>query len=412
MSMAITIFPFFSPLTPEDRRNPILDNLRINGVELLQPEDYSKRTSHISPSKQVYILVGSGGTENLIESFIEANSLKSPILLLSFSFNNSLPAAMEVRAALEQKGVESRIIHSSLEDLETQFEKRANFASIIAIIGRSKLGIIGEPSHWLIASRVSDAAVKAQWGLTIEHYPMEILLSRIDDDLDDSTKKRLSAFKKEAICTDIAENEIEKAAKVAHQLAKIAETEVLDAITVECFDLLMQTHISGCYALSTLNERDSFAAGCEGDIPSTFTMLLAKLLLGSPGFMANVIDVDESLNEATFAHCTVPTSLTNSYRIMTHFETGLSLGLRGKFDPKRITVVKVSGDDLTRYWVSGGEIIKNLESETGCRTQIRAKMDEPVTYFLRGSLANHHIVIPGDHVEEVESFFSFALEGW
>lgn len=411
--MAITVIPFFSPITPESVRNPILEKLRIEGIKVILPDEYVINAGPTSTNKErVYFFVGSGGTENLIESLIASKHYRDPILLLSYNGNNSLPAAMETRAVLEQKGMDARIIHAPLDELVIQLEKRTQFASILKRIGESKLGIVGEKSHWLIASGVNDEAVKARWGLVIEHYSLEPLLSRINDEMDDSTNEKLASFTKHASCIDISDEEIAKSAKVAHHLTDIVETEALDAITVECFDLLIQTNISGCYALSTLNERESFAAGCEGDIPSTFTMIIAKLLSGRPGFMANVIDVNESLNEATFAHCTVPISLTNSYRIMTHFETGMSLGLRGTFDPQRITVLKVSGDDLSKYWVSGGVITENLESESGCRTQIRVQLDEPVSYFLERSLANHHIIMLGDFAEDIKEFFSYAINGW
>ena len=39
--------------------------------------------------------------------------------------------------------------------------------------------------------------------------------------------------------------------------------------------------------------------------------------------------------------------------------------------------------------------------------QVMVKMGTDVRYFLRSSLANHHIIIPGDHVQLIEDFFAF-----
>jgi L-fucose isomerase-like protein len=148
-------------------------------------------------------------------------------------------------------------------------------------------------------------------------------------------------------------------------------------------------------------------AGCEGDIPATFTMLLARMLTGLPSFMANVASVDSELNTAVFAHCTVPLSQTEGYEITNHFETGESVGIRGKLPLTEVTVFKVFGEDLGEYWVSSGTIIENLVNDSGCRTQIRVAMDEPVDYFLEESLANHHIIILGDHAQVIAEFFEF-----
>jgi L-fucose isomerase-like protein len=88
----------------------------------------------------------------------------------------------------------------------------------------------------------------------------------------------------------------------------------------------------------------------------------------------------------------------------------LSVAVRGKLPLTDVTVFKVFGDDLSRYWVSSGTVIDNLVNETGCRTQIRIVMDESVEYFLEESLANHHIIILGDHVQEIIGFFEFRKQ--
>ncbi|MCK5049810.1 MAG: fucose isomerase, partial [Candidatus Heimdallarchaeota archaeon] len=59
----------------------------------------------------------------------------------------------------------------------------------------------------------------------------------------------------------------------------------------------------------------------------------------------------------------------------------------------------------TDYWVSTGTILRNIENESACRTQLEIKLDKPVEYFLKNSLANHHIMVLGDHEKEIKMFF-------
>ncbi|MGY5875380.1 MAG: fucose isomerase, partial [Candidatus Thorarchaeota archaeon] len=118
---------------------------------------------------------------------------------------------------------------------------------------------------------------------------------------------------------------------------------------------------------------------------------------------------DEQKNTVVFAHCTTPTDILANYDITTHFETGQSVAVRGEFDEQPVTVMKVFGEDLTDYWISGGIIVENNVDECGCRTQIRVRLDEPVKYFLDESLANHHVILMGNYSKILEDFFSFAL---
>jgi L-fucose isomerase-like protein len=138
-------------------------------------------------------------------------------------------------------------------------------------------------------------------------------------------------------------------------------------------------------------------------------MMLAKFLTGQPAFMANVTEVDQDSNSATFAHCTVPLGIVDSYEVTSHAETGKSVGLRGQFKPQEVTIVKVFGPDLSQFWVSEGTLVENLRVEGNCRTQIRVSLKEPVDYFLEKPLANHHLIVPGEHAGLMSEFLEFVL---
>lgn len=399
--MTINIVPFFSIVSSEGLQEEVLKEIEQEGIRI------TSSMKEIPVGEQVYLFIGTGGTENDVATFLKMSKLKPPIIILSYDERNSLPASMEIRAYLENKGIEARIIHRPIEQLNALLGRWSKYSEIVQKIKDSKLGVIGEPSSWLIASGVDPKLVKDKWGLEISSIPITELTEKLPQESGEEFLKHVSDFQSCANSQAVSDEEIAKAGLVAERIAKISEDRKLDAVSVQCFTLLMDTGISGCVSLSFLNDKDSFVAGCEGDIPATFTMLLTKLLTGTPSFMANVASVDQELNTAVFAHCTIPTSITEKYEITNHFETGMSVGVRGKLPLTEVTIVKVFGEDLSEYWVSGGTIIDNLVNDKGCRTQIRVVMDEPVDYFLEESLANHHIIVLGDLQDEFLGFFEF-----
>jgi L-fucose isomerase-like protein len=238
---------------------------------------------------------------------------------------------------------------------------------------------------------------------------MAALLDHLDEQVRPDFRPSLEQFIKQAAGTNVPQEELVRAEDVAQALTRFIRTHKLDAVTVECFSLLQQTGITGCYALSRLNDLESVVAGCEGDIPATFTMILAKLLTERPAFMANVTDVDLDSNSVVFAHCTVATSMVDAYEITTHFESGKSVAIQGRLRPQPVTVLKVLGEDLSRYWVSSGVVIPHQTTANGCRTQVRVKLTEPVSYFLEESLANHHVIVPGNYAKVLSEFFAFVF---
>ena len=397
--MDVQVIPFFSPISPDGVKEEVLKQLQQENVRVVEPSAFK----HGSDFDRSYIFIGTGGTENLVTDFLRKHTWESPVILLSYELRNSLPAAMEIRSFLHREGIESRIIHAPLSELGVTISEWGEFAEVLATIRSSTLGIVGQPSSWLIASNINSDDVKRRWGLTIRHLSLDSLIKSVQST---ESPENIDSFKESSRTCTPSDDEIRKAGLVAQALKELVDKEGLAAVTVECFSLLMDTSVSGCFALSLLNDLDESTAGCEGDVPATFTMFLGRMLTGQLGFMSNVTQVDKEKNQAVFAHCTIPTKLAESYEITSHFETGLSIGIRGTLKHQDVTVLKVFGDDLSQYWVSDGRIVENLVNETGCRTQIRVVLEEDVNYFLERSLANHHIVFPGKHADKIRRFFS------
>ncbi|MCL6581798.1 MAG: hypothetical protein K6U08_09345 [Firmicutes bacterium] len=171
-------------------------------------------------------------------------------------------------------------------------------------------------------------------------------------------------------------------------------------MTVRCFDLLGPTGNTGCVAMARLND-EGVTAACEGDLPAALTMMVLQRLTGRPAFMANPSDVDLAAGTVTFAHCTVPTTIVSSFRLRSHFETGLGAGLEGRFAPGPVTVARIGGRDLDAVRVFRGTIRPGTHEPRGdlCRTQVTLEVDRwNLETLLERPLGNHHIIVPGDHV--------------
>ncbi|MBU1020753.1 MAG: hypothetical protein KJ847_06010 [Firmicutes bacterium] len=172
----------------------------------------------------------------------------------------------------------------------------------------------------------------------------------------------------------------------------------LEGLTVRCFDLLGKIHTTGCLGLSLLN-RNRIIGTCEGDIPAMISMYLLNKITGQPGFQANPSRINSDNNEIVFAHCTLPIDMAESYDVMTHFESGIGVALRGKMKETDVTIFKLNAN-LKDYYVAEGKITENLEECNLCRTQIVMKLDD-VQYFLTSPHGNHHIIVYGRHKDKI-----------
>ena len=132
------------------------------------------------------------------------------------------------------------------------------------------------------------------------------------------------------------------------------------------------------------------------------SMHICKLISGSSGFQANPSRIDLEKEEIVFAHCTIPINMISSPKLMTHYESGIGVALRGKLEEREVTIFKL-GSDLKSYFVENGTIIENLEEENLCRTQIKVKMKN-LESLLTSPKGNHHVIIYGDYKQQIIDF--------
>jgi len=344
------------------------------------------------------IFIKSGGVEGKFKYIFK--QVKGPYLLLSSGLHNSFAASLEIASFLKQEGEKVEIIHGDSDYIARRIKELSKIFEVKNRLASTKLGVIGKPSDWLIASDVDYKKVKDNLGISLIDIEMDELVKEIDQDHNFDHPK-LNDIKNKGFDS----KSIEGALKIYSGLKAIVNKYKLDGITVRCFDLLEIYKNTGCLGLSLLND-EGILAGCEGDIPALISMVILHYLTNEPVFMANPSSIDIDKNEIILAHCTLPLNMPDEFYLKTHFESGLGVGIKGVIGEGEATIFKLSRDGK-EYFVSGGEIIENLNSENLCRTQIRFRMNEGVKCFLQNSLGNHHLICKGDYNKLVREFFKW-----
>jgi len=361
--------------------------------ENINLEDFNKDKDYFS-----LIFIKSGGVEGKFKQIF--TQIDGPYLLLSSDLHNSLAASLEIASFLKQKRKRVEIIHGDSDYIARRIKELSKIFKVKGRLASTKLGVVGKPSDWLIASDVDYLKVKETLGISLIDIEMDELVKEIDRGHHFAYPK-LNDIKNKGFDS----KSIEGALKIYNGFKAIVNKYKLDGITVRCFDLLEIYKNTGCLGLSLLND-EGIMAGCEGDIPALISMVILYYLTDEPVFMANPASINIDKNEIILAHCTLPLNMPDEFYLKTHFESGLGVGIKGVIEEGEATIFKLSRDGK-EYFVSGGEIIENLNSENLCRTQIRLRINEDVKYFLQNSLGNHHLICKGDYSEIVREFFKW-----
>jgi L-fucose isomerase-like protein len=362
------------------------------------------------------LLIATGGTEGAaLQLHLQRQAIVpgEPVLLVTHPGNNSLPAALELLARLHQDGAAGRIVHLRGVDDEpgwATLERALHDASVRAALHSTRIGLVGAPSDWLVASSPEPQIVSEVWGPHIVPIAMEELAAAIDAAGDEEATRAAAGLANGAdSVVEPASTDLTEAARVHAGLRAIVETHRLDALTVRCFDIVLQRGTSGCFALSELTDA-GVVAGCEGDVVSTVGMLWASLLTGEVPWMANPSDLDEGAHALWLAHCTVPRTLVESYSLRSHFESGLGVGIQGTLPTGPVTLLRIGGAMLDQLWLAEGELTDASSEPNLCRTQARiALADGNVGDLLVTPLGNHVVMVRGHHAGRLAKWWETML---
>ena len=331
------------------------------------------------------VAVLTGGTEAKFLQLVEEGlvDLRKPVFLMVSGHSNSLAAALEILSFIRQHNGIGKVM-SSAEDthidsiLDNTADHPLTLSTSDALLQSPKtmrLGVIGIPSDWLIASGVDYTEVLKRMNCELIDIPIDEVssLGEVDPGM--------------------------KGAEVIYQrLKQIVGKYNLQGVTLRCFDLLTTVKNTGCIALSKLND-EGIPAACEGDIPTLLTMMVCKRLTGELCFQVNPARIQPD-GEMLFAHCTLPLGMTEKHEYTTHFESGIGVAIHGDLPKGDYTLVKLS-NDMKRILAVDVHLERCQFEPNLCRTQVWIKATPQVAhYFLTDPIANHHILIKGKHAKK------------
>ena len=348
----IAIFTLTSELHDEQTVNAVTrDFLGSLGIDyLFKGSDYSDYGSHMLN----LIYVRTGGTEGIFKELLPDLLEKSnrPFYLLTSGKSNSLAASMEILSYLRQNNLKGEIIHGRTEYINSRISLLEKVEEARKKMDGCRLGVIGEPSNWLISSYADYDIVKKRLGIELVDVPMDELLdtfTRIPEEMPSETSDR-----------EVIRNSLPGANRIYKALRSLT--------------------------------------GCEGDVPAMLSMKIIQSITGLSGFQANPSSIDLETGEILFAHCTIPLNMVERYEFDTHFESGIGVGIRGFMKEGKVTVFKISGD-MSRSFIAEGTLLRNQSKPDLCRTQqiIQLSDKSQASYFLTNPIGNHHIIVPGSY---------------
>jgi L-fucose isomerase-like protein len=362
------------------------------------------------------VFVVTGGTERTILDVWRRRyetTGRTPALIVAHRGDNSLPAALEALARMRQDGRAGRIVYLEGPEDTTGLDRLSESIKdeeTRAALKRARIGAVGSPSGWLVASSPDPSVVRSKWGPHVVPVSLDQLLDamRSPEGLPSSRGESLVSSAREVV--EPSPEDVEVATRVTSAVMKLVEANKLTAVALRCFDLVEELGATGCVALAELADR-GLAAGCEGDIVSTVSMLWLRELVGEVPWMANPSAVETDSNLLVLAHCTIPKGMVEGYVLRSHFESGRGVALEGSLPEGPVTLVRIGGREMDELWTAEGSIEEAEPCGDMCRTQasVRLARDGAAAELLERPLGNHVVLVRGHREERVTSWWRLMI---
>ena len=199
------------------------------------------------------IFIRTGGSEGLFRKVFP--TLSGNILLLTSGKSNSLAASLEILSFLNQNGRKGEVLHGSAEYIAGRIDTLAKVSRARRSLDGQKLGIIGKPSDWLIASQPDKTAVAEKLGIQLLDIDIRELIElsgkTCGTPLPEPASASIEGLRKDAPAA--VKKYVEGAIGIYSALREIVSRYGLSGLTIRCFDLLDTLGNTGCLALALLN---------------------------------------------------------------------------------------------------------------------------------------------------------------
>ncbi len=396
----------------------VLNQLKNSGIEAVPPQTFAsdvesaeqlvKQVLSAGVDALAYIIT-SGGTERMILE--SAKNVALPIFLLANSSDNSFAAACEVLPKLKSMGKRAKPIFSEKIDEAAvrKMQQADDTTEVIQKLHRTRLGLIGGPSPWLVSICTDFQLIRDRIGPQIVQVDLSELVKEVEKIPSSEARKISEGFLSNVLkMVEPTEMDVVQAAKIYLGLKNLVKKHNLDALSIRCFDLIPALDNTGCFAVSKMID-EGIIAGCEGDIDTTLTMLVLHYLTNEPVWLANTCSIGRAKNTLTFAHCTIATELLedgSKVTLRSHFESGKGVSIQGPLKPgQKVAIARLGGLKMDKMVIATGTIRQSdMGHEHMCRTQVEVGLDGKVETFIDNLLGNHVAIVKGDISSKLQDF--------
>lgn len=280
-----------------------------------------------------------------------------------------------------------------------------------------RIGLVGEHPVGFDTCRYDADQLRSLAGVAVEPILLSTLFERARATDSTLTARRLAEARGTyAGLDDVDRGQLEKSLNLYDSLSGLKHDHSLDAFAVRCWpETFTEYGCAICGPMGMMGESGTPCA-CEADVLGALSTLLLEAAAGQPGWLVDIVDMDENEQTAVFWHCgSAPLSMRDPAvpaRAQIHSNRKMPLLAEFSLKPGPITIARLTQAENALALALGlGEVISAPMPFTGTSATVRfaSPITEVRDNLLHAKLEHHVAIAYGDHRAALDDWA--ALKG-
>ncbi len=341
---------------------------------------------------------------------VVAERLRVPILLWApfeppFArddrlYANALVAMTMNSASMHRLGFPCHPVYGGCEDARAAAEVRALLAAYAAKkqLSGTVLGLLGYRPTAFYNSAFDEGLIRRTFGVRMEETDLKVVFDRMAALPQAEVDAEIARVQSEVADIQLPEGHLENHARLYLALKQVIPELGYAYTTLKCWPEMGALKTTPCAVMGRLAD-EGVHIGCEGDVDAMLGLMAQHCLTGLPGFVTDMIHIDEAENTLTFWHCgNAAPSLWNPKehaQLRNHPLAGQGTAFWTSLKPGPITISRFCNiGGQYKLFLLRGEAVETQRNTRGAMVNVR--IARPVRAMLGNMFAQgvpHHYAL-------------------
>ncbi len=324
-------------------------------------------------------------------------------------YANALCCATMNGAALKRIGAPARILYGNKEEERVQkelFEELTAQALVRAMKGMT-FGLFGYRPTAFYNCAFDETVIRRTFGIDMEETDLKVVFDRMAALPWSEVEAEMKRVSDTWDVSALPDGHLENHARLYLVLKELMPEQKYDYAAIKCWPEMGNLHTTPCAVLGRLAD-EGLSIACEGDVDAGLAGVMQNQLTGTPTFVTDLINLDETENTVTFWHCGNAAPSLHDTRdgvtVCNHPLLGQGTAFWCALKEGPVTAARLTNiDGQYRLFLLSGTGVQTVRNTRGC--MVNVKVETPVLELVQkiadSGMAHHYSLVWADVADQM-----------